>query len=220
MTARQALAGSLILASILVATAGLAGERSLSGSTLTCRESAYRPGAVQSLEFLLYNASVDEEWIRSLVLSFPAGVSVTGSTSFVGGDLLGVYEMASDDATGDGAVVSWYGQTAPDAWGVVWNGCTAHGVVTVAVDAGFGGDLDVGWEIVGDQYGAEPHVLSGTVTLAPAPNLPEPLHPDDYERLGTGRPAAYMQKRTTFEFPNICRASQLQYWTVKPAAGA
>jgi len=55
------------------------------------------------------------------------------------------------------------------------------------------------------------------VDVPAADNLPTPLHPDDYERLGGGRPAAFVQKRT-FEFPNTQRISQLQYWTVRPVA--
>jgi len=54
------------------------------------------------------------------------------------------------------------------------------------------------------------------VPIEPCPNLPQTLHEDDYERLASGTPAAYMQKRGVFRFPTTCRLSQLQYWTVKP----
>ena len=59
---------------------------------------------------------------------------------------------------------------------------------------------------------------SELILIPPADNLPVPLHEDDYERLDKGTPAGYIQKRGTFDFPNIRRMSQLQYWTVKPAA--
>ncbi len=56
------------------------------------------------------------------------------------------------------------------------------------------------------------------IEIPPANNLPVPLHADDYDKLNQGNPAAYVQKRDTFDFPNTRRMSQLQYWTVKPAA--
>ena len=55
------------------------------------------------------------------------------------------------------------------------------------------------------------------INIPSVSNLPATLHPDDYKRLNRGTPAAYIQKRGKFDFPNICRMSQLQYWTVKPA---
>ena len=55
------------------------------------------------------------------------------------------------------------------------------------------------------------------IEVPPAENLPTPLHPDDYEKLSSGTPASYMQKRGVFDFPNIRRMGQLHYWTVKPA---
>jgi hypothetical protein len=58
------------------------------------------------------------------------------------------------------------------------------------------------------------------INIPYASNLPVPLHPDDYEKLNQGTPAAYIQKRgedERFDFPNTRRMSQLQYWTVKPA---
>jgi len=56
-----------------------------------------------------------------------------------------------------------------------------------------------------------------TITLPADPGLPEPLHEDDYKRLGARPPCTYIQKRGEFEFPRTTRLGQLQYWTVKPA---
>jgi hypothetical protein len=57
-----------------------------------------------------------------------------------------------------------------------------------------------------------------TVTVPEDPGLPQPLHPDDYDKLGSRAPCTYIQKRGRFEFPKTTRLGQLQYWTVKPAA--
>ena len=58
---------------------------------------------------------------------------------------------------------------------------------------------------------------SEVVDIPAADNLPVPLHANDYDLLGEGTPASYIQQRKGFDFSNTRRMSQLQYWTVKPA---
>ena len=53
-------------------------------------------------------------------------------------------------------------------WGVIHGGGSASATVNVTFAGDLTGSNDVAWWIQGDIYGADPHTLSGTVTLTAA----------------------------------------------------
>ncbi len=161
-------------------------QRNISGSTLTCGSSEYVPGTTVNLSFTVYNASTDDEWLTDVTLDFPVGVFVNSSTSFVGGSY---GDMISDGATGNGALVSWHGDTgAPYYYGVVDMGEYATATVNVTFDGGLSGDVDLPYTITGDQWGDPPHTVGGTITLdASGPTLTV-LAPNGGEVLAVGDP--------------------------------
>jgi len=136
--------------------------RSIAGATLAASPASYTPGTTGTLTLTVTNPSTDQEWLTTVTVDFPPGITVTGSTDFVGGT---DGPLVTSAATGDGAVVTW--SDANGGWGNVYgNGQQATATVNVAFAAGLSGAQNLAWTIVGDQYGATPHSVSGTTTLA------------------------------------------------------
>lgn len=143
----------------------VADGRSIAGSTLALDASAYLPGTTLDWNFTLYNASTDDEWLKYLYVTFPAGVVVNSASNFTrggGGDLI------PDPSSGNGVTICW-GVADPSGWGVVYPGNTASATVNVTILPSFTGDLALSYQINGDVYGADPHVVTGAVTLTQTP---------------------------------------------------
>ena len=138
-------------------------DKSIAGSTMTTLTSEYIPGTTVALEFTVYNASTDDEWLTDATLDFPTGITVNSSTAFIGGTY---GNMTSDGSTGDGALVSWHGDTgSPDYYGVIVGGESAQATVNVTFDAGLSGSQNIAFSISGDEWGGTPHTVSGNITL-------------------------------------------------------
>jgi len=143
----------------------VAAAHSVAGSTIFCSPAFYVPGGGATLTLTVTNLSPDGEWLSEIVIDFPDGVTVVGSTDFVGG---GGGPLASDGAVGAGASVRWY--DANGSWGNIYGGGeTAVATVSVAFDGGLSGGLSIPYAVTGDQYGSAPHVVSGWFGLAPPP---------------------------------------------------
>lgn len=139
---------------------------SVAGSTVFCSPAFYVPGGSATLTLTVTNLSQDGEWLSEIVISFPDGVTVTGSTDFVGGS---GGPLSTDGAVGAGASVRWY--DANGSWGNVYGGGeTAVATVSVAFGGGLSGGLSVPYAVTGDQYGSAPHVVLGWFGLAPPPS--------------------------------------------------
>lgn len=155
-------------------------DKSVAGSTFTCATGYYLPGQMLNLNFTVYNGSADDEWLTDLSLGFPSGVSVLVSSDFVGGSL---GDLESDNALGDGALVSWNGTYGVQDYGVVRNGESAYGTVQVLISPMYSGDLDISWTLAGDSYGGTPHHLANTMTLledSPVLEIQSPAAGDIY----------------------------------------
>lgn len=133
--------------------------RDLSGSTVTSSPTNYAPGETADFIFSVYNGSTDDEWIEAINLDFPPGANVTTSTNFQ----ISSRRLTWDGTTGDGASVDWTG----GGTNVIYPGESAVATVTLAVGSGFTGDLDIDYTIDGDGWGATPHTVTGTATIAP-----------------------------------------------------
>ena len=138
------------------------GDKSVAGSSLSVTPDAYLPGQPLTVILSLTNSSPDEEWLRELQLTLPAGVNLLDATAFSGGSQ---GDMAWDGLTGAGVTTSWFGTSGALEYGVVCPGETASATLELAVDAGFSGDLDLTGTLWGDDFGFAPHSLPVSVTL-------------------------------------------------------
>ncbi|HOY84745.1 MAG TPA: C25 family cysteine peptidase [Candidatus Syntrophosphaera sp.] len=138
-------------------------DKSIAGSTLALDATNYLPGTTVDWTFTVTNASTDSEWIKDVIISFPAGVTVNSATNFVGGD---GGDLTPDVTSGSGVTVTWHGEGS-SGWGVIYgNGDSASATVNVTIGTGLGGDLTLPWILNGDIYGSEPHTLDGSIVLA------------------------------------------------------
>ncbi len=134
----------------------------------------YAAGTSQLLTFLLTPTNSDGEYIDSLAITFPAGVTPTGSPN-------NPFAPITDNGVGQtpealnpisGQTISWgdddnnYGgiETLLNAGGV-----TSYTFgINVTVAPGTTGSLTATFFASGDGFGASPANLSGTITLFPA----------------------------------------------------
>jgi len=149
-------------------------SKSIAGASVTSSLAAYTPGTTGTLTLTVTNPSTDEEWLVKVRVDFPAGITVTGSTNFVGG---ADGDLVTNGAVGDGALVTW--SDANGGYGNIYgDGATATATVNVAFGAGLTGAQAIAFTIDGDVYGALPHTVSGQFTLAatgPTLSLTSPL---------------------------------------------
>jgi multisubunit Na+/H+ antiporter MnhC subunit len=136
--------------------------RSIAGSTLTLDAASYLPGTTVDWTFTATNASTDTEWLKDVIITFPAGVTVNSATNFVGGD---GGDMTPDVTSGNGVTITWHGEGS-SGWGVIYgNGDSATATVNVTIGSSVGGNMNLAYTLVGDIYGADPHTLSDAIVL-------------------------------------------------------
>ncbi|MDZ4121657.1 MAG: choice-of-anchor D domain-containing protein, partial [Candidatus Cloacimonadaceae bacterium] len=138
-----------------------ASPRSIAGSTISLDAYEYNAGSTVDWTFSVHNASVDNEWIQGISLSFPAGVIVNSATSFVGGSN---GNMNPDISSGDGITINWFGQNS-EGWGVLLPNETALATVNLSIAPSFSGLISLPYQIDGDDYGSEPHSLQGVLDI-------------------------------------------------------
>jgi len=142
-----------------VVDAGMA--RNLTGSTVTSTPNEYAPGTTMDFIFSAYNGSGDNEWIEAIALDFPFGVTVNSCTDFV----VSSRTLTWDGTTGMGADIDWTGSYS----NVIYPAESATATINVTIGPAFVGDMEVGYTLVGDDYGSAPHTVTGTVIVSPPP---------------------------------------------------
>ena len=139
-------------------------DRSITGSTLTLNATEYTPGTTQNLTFTVTNGSTDAEWLKDVIISFPTGVTVNSVTNFVGGS---DGDLVPNNTSGNGISIDWFGES-DYGYGFIHGSETATATVNVIIAPSFAGTMSLSYQIVGDVYGAEPHTITGTLTVAQA----------------------------------------------------
>lgn len=134
--------------------------KSIAGSFLSVNLAEYKPGTSVTRSFTVANASRDFEWLAGVEITVPAGVTVMASTDFVGGT---DGPLVSNGATGEATTVVW--SDLNGSWGNVRNGQTASATLWLNFDLQLVGDLVFHYRIIGDGYGADPHEVTGSLTL-------------------------------------------------------
>ncbi len=142
--------------------------RSVHGSYLYCPDKIVNSGETYEIELSLYNSSMDNEWIKDVIIEFPLGIELESATNFVGG----TDDLVFEGELGNGATANWHGENN-DGWGVLQGGQFAVATITISVDESYSEHFDLQYEIHGDIYGDEPHVMLGEL---PFRNLGERIN--------------------------------------------
>ena len=136
-------------------------SKSIIGSQVTCNSNAFIMGDTVSWMFTVSNASEDNEWIQQVYFDFPSGVDVTYASDMIddGLDTLFVSQFV-----GNGVIINWYGENN-DGWGIIHGGESGRCNIDAIIDEDFEGDIEIEYQLQGDIYGSEPHMINGILSL-------------------------------------------------------
>lgn len=136
--------------------------RNVTGSAVTSDKNSYLPGGSSDFALSLYNGSPDNEWLDTLVIIFPQGVTLNYATHFTGGTL---GPLVFNGVTGNGVTSNWNDQNG--SGGNILPGETAQGLINLSFDESLDDTLAIVYRIYGDNYGGNPHYVQDTLWLAP-----------------------------------------------------
>ncbi|MCF7918964.1 MAG: T9SS type A sorting domain-containing protein [Candidatus Cloacimonetes bacterium] len=130
--------------------------RDISGNSINPVNQTYYTGHEMNLYAFMVHENIDNEAVHGVLLDFPDYVQVTSATD--------IAELHYNGETGYGAQVSWgYGN------GNNYNNNTPQTFhVYFIIDEGISSPVPLNWTVTGDGTGAEPHSVSGTITLMPS----------------------------------------------------
>ncbi len=131
-------------------------ERDISGNSLNSLTQTYHTiHEMDIYAYMIHDPNVGEA-VHGVQMDFPENMTITSATD--------IGELHYNGQTGSGALVTWgYGN------GEDFNGPTPPTFhVYFIVDAGTTAPIPMTWQIDGDGSGAEPHSVTGTITLMPS----------------------------------------------------
>ncbi|MBN2169928.1 MAG: T9SS type A sorting domain-containing protein, partial [Candidatus Krumholzibacteriota bacterium] len=153
--------------------------RNLTGSDCVADLAEFLPGTTVDITFTVSCVSNDSEWIKDVVIDFPAGTVVNAATPFTGGS---GGDIPYNGATGDGVAAEWHGT---GTYGDIYPNESATATVNVTF-ASPTGDVVLDWTLFGDDWGNPPHEVAGQIVIALAgPNVAV-VAPDGGEAWGIG----------------------------------
>ncbi|HKK66992.1 MAG TPA: T9SS type A sorting domain-containing protein, partial [Bacteroidales bacterium] len=146
---------------------GIPEAKSIAGSTLECSASSFEMGQSVTWDLSVTNGSDDAEWIKQIMIDFPAGMTINSATDFYDGN----DTLFSNGVTGEGVIITWFNET--DAgWGVLTGAETATATIEADIAEDFTGNLELEYQLTGDVYGSEPHYINDVLTIE---NLGPPI---------------------------------------------
>ena len=154
--------GELEFSILITSLNDRSGNRNIEGSYLECAQSAFYAGEEFNWDFTLYNTSEDDEWLTDLLIQLPHGVTAQGANNFVGGSN---GDLMFTGSFGNGATMNWHFEDQ-NGWGAVKGGEYAYASINGVVESEFIEDAVIEYTITGDQFGGEPHVVEGSITLS------------------------------------------------------
>lgn len=132
-------------------------DRSIAGSYLSIDPTAYLPGSTMDLEVSVYNGSTDTEWLKEVILTIPAGITINNVTDMTGGSAPLTPTILANEIT-------WYGESS-SGWGLIQGSETGLATVNISIPSDQSGDMEFPYTINGDIYNDEPHTISDTFVL-------------------------------------------------------
>ncbi len=133
-------------------------QRNMTGSNAWAEPDAVYPGTTLDISVFVYNGSPDAEWVDRFTMQLPDGVVLNSATTLAGGsggDLPYVGEL------GNGAFCDW---EVPSGWGYIYGNETGEATLNVSFEA-MGDGVTIPYTIYGDDYGGDPHSVSGEITI-------------------------------------------------------
>ncbi|MBU2626402.1 MAG: hypothetical protein KKG33_12655, partial [candidate division Zixibacteria bacterium] len=122
----------------------------------------YSPGATMDVVFTLQNASSDAEWLDEATITFPPGVFVNSATNFVVVTNATHY-LQWDGTVGDNQTTVWFDHNG--GYGNIYSTETAEATINITFDAGLAGPITMPYTISGDDWGGDPHDVSGVLVM-------------------------------------------------------
>jgi hypothetical protein len=135
-------------------------SRSILGTFVHCSHEYIHQDVTTTLVLNLYNTSPDDEWIKDIYIELPSGIELTTATDFVGGT---AGDLVFQGPLGNGITAHWHGEE--NNWGVLKGGETATAEIIVLVHGPFVQEIIFNYEVHGDVYGAQPHIIQGDFGL-------------------------------------------------------
>ncbi|MFC1683398.1 hypothetical protein ACFL0G_04245, partial [Candidatus Zixiibacteriota bacterium] len=120
------------------------------------------PGETGIWYFRVTNSSPDLEWLDLIEMDFPPGITVNASSDFLNQVTIGS-DLIYDGTTGDGALVQWTDNDG--GFGEIYDGDWAAASLSITVSPTFTGDVSIDYHVSGDDFGAVPHDIVGTVVI-------------------------------------------------------
>ncbi|RMF10477.1 MAG: T9SS C-terminal target domain-containing protein, partial [Candidatus Neomarinimicrobiota bacterium] len=137
--------------------------REIDGAHMWSMDPPPAPGTTVDLTLYVTNESSDAEWIDSVAVTFPTGVTVNSSTDMV--VVGGTRYLATDGSTGDGATIVW--NNWDGGFGNIYSTETASATVNVTIDSSYSDMVYFDYALSGDDWGDPPHNVSGTFVFLP-----------------------------------------------------
>ncbi|MCB5267075.1 MAG: Ig-like domain-containing protein [Candidatus Cloacimonetes bacterium] len=137
--------------------------RNITGSSLSINADEYTPGSTVDWVFSVNCVSIDNEWLKSVIVTFPPGTVINSASEFVGGS---GGNMIPDLTSGNGVTITWL--CLSGNLGVVHPGETAIATVNVTIPESYSYPISIPYQILGEVYQSEPHILEGDFTLDPS----------------------------------------------------
>ncbi|HOZ30389.1 MAG TPA: T9SS type A sorting domain-containing protein, partial [Bacteroidales bacterium] len=140
----------------------LRNERSIDGSNLSCSHDSFYAGDTVEWVFTALAASVDNEWIEGIEMTFPEGFIIDSLTHF--------FDQSEDTlllisgAPGDGGTFNWLGENE-DGWGLITPGENASATINGHILEDFQDKMTIYYTLQGDVYGSEPHQILDSIEL-------------------------------------------------------
>jgi Peptidase family C25/FlgD Ig-like domain len=134
--------------------------RSLTGSSVTSSISEYETGSTFDLPLLVECSSNDQEWLVRVELDLPDGVTVNSAVDFPTWNEAAF--LSWNGESGDGVTTTWGTDISS---GYMVSGETSNASVNLSIDSALTGDLIIPWSVFGDNYGSQPHQISGEIIL-------------------------------------------------------
>jgi hypothetical protein len=162
---------AVVLAFFMFAGSAIAQNRALEGD-VSVDPGAYTPGATVDLEFTWDFSSPDGEWANGAKLTFPEGVTINSQTSFEGVSSISGNSCELELNYSNENEVMWGAGSNDNSLGFFYHAAfPITTTVNVTVDADFEGEFAVVWNLYGEEWGATPHNLTGTIQM-PMDNAP------------------------------------------------